>query len=240
VIEAWQAAERYSLRTTLLLHLAPGAVLTVAFLLAAPAVHRAGGSSYLALLLCIPTILVPFELRVVVVERRRLGRGWGALVAPRGGSRSSVLETLLSVAVLYAVSMMAAVLAGPTVTAGLRAAVRWLPRWAIVDGFPGGVSPSTLWLGLVLSGLVAPIVEELYFRALLMPRIPVAGAWAPAVSAGLFAIYHFFSPWNYVAIFVVFLPLTYYFRIRGKLVPVIVTHCLFNSVGIVAALARLA
>jgi CAAX protease family protein len=182
---------------------------------------------------------MPLEIGVVLVERKRLGCGWESIVAPRGGSRSSVLETLRSVAGLYAVSMMAAVLAGPAVAVAQRAAGRWLPRWAIVDGFPEGVSTTTLWLGLVLSGVVAQIVEELYFRGLLMPRIRVAGAWAPAVNAGLFAIYHFFSPWNYLAIFVAFLPLTYSFRLRGKLLPVIVTRCLFNTVGIVAARARL-
>lgn len=240
MIEAWQARVRYSVGTTLLLHLAPGALITTAFLLAAPVVNRAGGSSYLTLLLCIPMVLVPFELGVVMVERKRLGCRWRPIIAPGGRSRASIAETLLSVTGLYLVSMAAVLLVRPSVTVIKRAFTSWLPGWAIVDGLPDDVSRSTLWLGLVFSGVVAPIVEALYFRGLRMSRIPVGGSWAPALNAGLFAIYHFFSPWSYVAIFAAFLPLVYYFRISGKLVPVIVTHCLFNSVGIVAALARLA
>jgi len=130
-------------------------------------------------------------------------------------------------------------LTAPSRTAILGAVAHWLPPWAIVDGFPEGISANTLLLGLLLSGLVTPIVEELYFRGLLMPRIPVARAWGPAVNAALFSIYHLFSPWNYVVIFVAFLPLAYYVRLRGNLLPAIVTHCLFNSVGIVVALAGL-
>ncbi len=176
---------------------------------------------------------------MLLVERRRIGRSWRSITASRGSPRVPILESLLSVAALYPISVVVAMLAGPSRPAILYAVAHWLPPWAIIDGFPEGISPDTLWLGLVLSGLVAPIVEELYFRAFLMPRIPVTGAWAPAVNAALFSIYHFFSPWNYVVIFAAFLPLAYYVRLRGNLLPAIITHCLFNSVGIVVALAGL-
>jgi membrane protease YdiL (CAAX protease family) len=237
--EVLQTPERHSLWRTLILHLAPGALLTFAFLLAAPVVNRAGGSSYLALLLCIPLILVPFEVGVLLFERRRIGCSWRSIITPLGSPRVSILEILLSVVALYAISGVATLLTASSRTAILGAVAHWLPPWAIVDGFPEGISAGTLLLGLLLSGLVAPIVEELYFRGLLMPRIPVAGAWGPAINAALFSIYHFFSPWNYIAIFAVFLPLAYYVRLRGSLLPAIITHCLFNSVGIVVALVGL-
>jgi membrane protease YdiL (CAAX protease family) len=211
----------------------------LAFLFAAPAVNRSGGSSYLALLLCIPLILVPFEVGVLLFERRRTGCRWRAIIAPLVGPRVSALEILLSVAALYAIAQLASLLTASSRTAILGTVTHWLPPWAVVDAFPEGISAGTLWLGLLLSGLVAPIVEELYFRGFLMPRIPVAGTWAPAVNVALFSIYHFFSPWNYVVIFMIFLPLAYYVRIRGSLLPAIITHSLFNSVGIVAALSGL-
>jgi len=237
--EVLQTPKRHSLWKTLILHLAPGALLTVAFLLAAPVVNRAGGSNYLALLLCIPLILVPFEVGVLLFERRRIGWSWRSIITPLGSPRVSIPEILLSVVTLYAISGVATVLTASSRTAILGTVAHRLPPWAIVDAFPEGISAGTLLLGLLLSGLVAPIVEELYFRGFLMPRIPVAGAWGPAVNAALFSIYHFFSPWNYVAIFAVFLPLAYYVRLRGNLLPAIITHCLFNSVGIVVALVGL-
>ena len=209
------------------------------FLLAAPVVNRAGGSSYLALLLCIPLILVPFEAGVLLFERRRTGSSWRSIITPLVSPRVSALEILLSVAALYAISEAASLLTVSSRTAILGTVTRWLPPWAIVDAFPEGISAGTLWLGLLLSGLVAPIVEELYFRGFLMPRIPVARAWSPAVNVALFSIYHFFSPWNYLVFFMIFLPLAYYVRIRGNLLTAIITHSLFNSVGIVIALLGL-
>jgi membrane protease YdiL (CAAX protease family) len=92
-------------------------------------------------------------------------------------------------------------------------------------------------LGLFLSGLAASIIEELYYRAFLMPRIPVSGRWAPAVNAALHSICHFYTPWNYLMFFLAFLPLAYYVRLRGNLLPTIITYILFNSVGIIVALA---
>jgi len=237
VIQSWQAPERHSLQRTLALHLAPGALLTLAFLLGAPQVVRAGASSYLALLLCIPLVLVPVEVGILVVEGRRTGHRWRFLTACGGRSRLSVGETLLSVAALYLIAAAATLLVAPCRPVVLSALSGWLPPWAIVDSLPAGVSRGTLWFGLAFSGLVAPVVEELYFRGFLLPRIPVGGAWAPAVNAALFSIYHFFSPWNYAAIFVAFLPLAYYVRLRGRLLPVIISHCLFNGLGIAGALA---
>ena len=234
--EEWRTPERYSLRKTILLHLAPGVPFTLAFLPAAWLMNRAGGSTYLALVLCIPLLLV-CEVIVLIVERRRINWSWRCIIVPRGSRRVSILDILLSVAAIYAIAEAAGALAIPSRTAILGAMANWLPPWVIFDGLPAGISPYTLWLGLFLSGLVAPIVEELYYRAFLMPRIPVSGRWAPAVNAALHSICHFYTPWNYVMFFLAFLPLAYYVRLRGNLLPTIITHILFNSVGVIVVLA---
>ena len=39
------------------------------------------------------------------------------------------------------------------------------------------------------------MVEELYFRGYLLPRISRLGAWAPLVNTVLFSLYHLFTPW---------------------------------------------
>jgi hypothetical protein len=226
----------HSLRRSLFLHLAPGVPFTLAFLLAAWWMPRVGGSTYLALTICIPLVLAPCELAVLIIERKRLGWSWRALIAPRGRPRFLLLDLLFSVAALYVIAELAAALANPLRTLLLRAAAVWLPPWSILD-VPQGLPPGVLWLSLLLSGLVAPLVEELYFRAYLLPRLPVAGRWVPAVNAALFALYHFYSPWNCLTIFLASLPLAYYVRLRGNILPTILTHMLFNSVGIIILLA---
>lgn len=236
--EDWQAPERHSLRKTLFLHLAPGIPFILAFPLVAWLVNRAGGSTYLALLLCIPLILA-CEVGVLIIERKRLHWSWRSIITPRGSSRVSILDILLSVAAIYAIAQLASALAMPSRTAMLRTMAGWLPPWAIFSSIPAGISPSTLWLGLFFSGLTVSTVEELYYRAFLLPRIPLSGRWAPAVNAALHSISHFYTPWNYLTFFLAFLPLAYYVRLRGNILPTILTHMLFNSVGVILILAGL-
>jgi len=236
--EEWQTPERHSLRKTLFLHLAPGIPFTLAFLPAAWLVNRAGGSTYLALLLCVPLLLV-CEVGVLIVERKRINWSWRSIIVPRGSRGVLVLDILLSVAAIYAIAQVASALAIPSRTAILSAMAAWLPPWAIFGDIPAGIPPYTLWVGLFLSGLAASIIEELYYRAFLLPRIPVSGRWAPAVNAALHSICHFYTPWNYLVFFLAFLPLAYYVRLRGNLLPTIITHILFNSAGVILVLAGL-
>lgn len=236
--EDWQTPERHSLRKTIFLHLAPGIPYTLAFLPAAWLVNRAGGSTYLALLLSVPVLLV-FEGGVLIVERKRLNWSWRSIIVPRGDRTDLLLDILLSVAALYVTAQAASALASPVRSVLLSAMANWLPPWAIFSSLSVGISPTALWLGLFLSGFAASTVEELYYRAFLLPRIPVSGRWAPAVNAALHSLSHFYTPWNYLSFFLAFLPLAYYVRLRGNLLPSIITHILFNSVGVILLLAGL-
>jgi membrane protease YdiL (CAAX protease family) len=237
IMEEWQIPERHSLGQSVFLHLAPGVPFTLAFFLAAWLLNRTGGSAYLAIILCIPLVLAPCEVGILILERKKLGWTWRSLLFPRGSLGVPIPDILLSAAAIYLIAQVASALAIPSRSAILGALANRLPSWAVLDGTLRGVPPYVLWMGLFLSGLVAPIVEELYFRAYLLPRIPVSGRWAPAVNAALHSIYHFYSPWNYLTFFLGFLPLAYYVRLRGNLLPTIITHVLFNSVGLMIVLA---
>jgi uncharacterized protein len=53
---------------------------------------------------------------------------------------------------------------------------------------------------ILINGVAAPIVEELYFRGYLMPRISRFGWKTPLLEDVLFALYHIWQPWAYVTI----------------------------------------
>ena len=79
----------------------------------------------------------------------------------------------------------------------------WLPDWFVrpIDPDRVGDYSREAWLVtlaayLVLNGFVGPIVEELYFRGYLLPRMEWMGRWAPLVNVSLFSLYHFWSPWQ--------------------------------------------
>lgn len=49
-------------------------------------------------------------------------------------------------------------------------------------------------ISITLGGMV----EELYFRGYLLPRMESLGVWAPIANTVLFSLYHFWSPWENV------------------------------------------
>jgi membrane protease YdiL (CAAX protease family) len=88
-----------------------------------------------------------------------------------------------------------------------------LRQFAVVeeDGqeVAGGELIAFILIALAFNGIAGPLVEELYFRGHLLPRIERYGRWAPFINTVLFATYHFFSPWRYPAIVMGFLPITW-------------------------------
>jgi membrane protease YdiL (CAAX protease family) len=94
----------------------------------------------------------------------------------------------------------------------------------------------TLVLQLLIDGVVNPIVEETYFRGFLLPQLERLGPMAPIVNTLLFALGHFWQPYNYISIFVYVLPLTFFTWWKRNYYVQAFVHCLANSIGAVLAL----
>jgi uncharacterized protein len=82
----------------------------------------------------------------------------------------------------------------------------WLPEWFISPIPMAGIADYsasawfiTLFAFFLLNGVIGPVVEELYFRGFLLPRMERLGRWAPLVNTILFSLYHFWSPWQLIA-----------------------------------------
>lgn len=67
----------------------------------------------------------------------------------------------------------------------------------------------TLSIGFILNGIAAPLVEELYFRGYLLPRISRYKGWSVVLNVVFFSLYHFFSPWQNFARIIGLLPMVY-------------------------------
>ena len=115
----------------------------------------------------------------------------------------------------------------------------WFPAAArpidVAAGTEAFVLP-TLVLQVVIDGVVNPVVEELYFRGFLLPRLAHLGWRAPVINTALFALAHLWQPYNYVAIFAMVLPLTLITWWRKSLYVQLVAHCLANTIGATASL----
>ncbi|WP_433517889.1 lysostaphin resistance A-like protein [Nonomuraea sp. CA-143628] len=93
---------------------------------------------------------------------------------------------------------------------------QWLFTWVpfegagSVTGYFTGYSRTAVIVSLAscipLTGLAFPVIEELYFRGFLMPRLSWLGRWTPLVNAALFSLYHFWAPWGVLSRVVFMLP----------------------------------
>jgi membrane protease YdiL (CAAX protease family) len=123
----------------------------------------------------------------------------------------------------------------------------WLPAWSFPSTLPANLAqypPSVLLItfvvGLAFNGVAAPLVEELYFRGYLLPRIPSSRRWAPLINVLLFSLCHFFSPWQNLTRIVALIPLVYAVSWKRNIYLSIFTHCILNTLGMLSTFALVA
>ena len=208
--------DQHSLPRSVALHLLPGLATATVFYAAAPAVVGAGYPAIAAGVLAAAVGVVGAELGWLLHQaRRRTGRWSLTGVLPYRPSsftwrKAALVLGLLAWAVLG--SMLVADLK-PVITDTL---FPWMPDWAITP-LPAGVADTSTGTALVVTAVgyllvlvvAGPLVEELYFRGYLLPRLARFGAWAPAINVALFAGYHLWKPWDVVTLLVVLLPMGY-------------------------------
>ena len=107
------------------------------------------------------------------------------------------------------------------------------PRPGHARGVQHHALTATALLMLVGTVLIAPTVEECYFRGYLLPRMPSRlGRGAPAAHAALFAGYHLWTPWLAPTRILAILPLTV-IAIRTRDLRIgILTHTVLNAVDL--------
>ena len=92
---------------------------------------------------------------------------------------------------------------------------------------------------IVLSGVLVPITEELYFRGYLLPRMPSQfGRLRPAAHSLLFSTYHFDTPWMIPVRTLGLLPLIYITLHTHSVRPAMAAHCLVNLANFADSVSR--
>jgi membrane protease YdiL (CAAX protease family) len=231
--------ERLPAWKSVFLHLFPGLLALVVFALIARPVESIGYPSMMAWLISVALTIIPFELGYLYYEgRQRNGRpsleGVVLYRQPLKAGRIVLwtVLTFLAVLVLF-------VLSGPITNYLQTAVFTWVPDWFMQDAGleGGGFSRSALLVLNIASILVfmigIPIVEEMYFRGYLLPRLAHLGLWAVVINAFLFALYHFTTPWALASRFLIALPLAYSAYRKQNILPAIIVHFIANGVEVV-------
>ncbi|RJO75830.1 CPBP family intramembrane metalloprotease [Nocardia panacis] len=205
-IAALLLSERHSLPLSIALHLVPGVLIVAMYLfIGEPFVRAIGYPTLLGWAIALFLVLAPILLGLLWLGRVRNGRftlrgvlSYTEKPVPRGRLVVLVIGLLVwSIGVGFALA---------PVNHFFRKAFTWLPYanigssiTASIDGYPHSTTLTAMLICLPLTGISLPLIEEFYFRGFLMPRIAHLNGWAPVLSAVLFSLYHFWSPWVFVS-----------------------------------------
>lgn len=229
---------------TTVLALVPGLLILLFFVLITPFAIRLGLPSILVVFVAIPLVLVPFELGYLLYQGRKLNGRFSLKSVVLYREKISFWQYFVFVPLLL---LWAGICLGPIAAKVdlyfINKFFYWLPDWFFINGFIqnlGQYSKTVLiitWLfGLVFNGVIGPVVEELYFRGYLLPRLNQLKGWAPVINVILFSLYHFFTPWQNVARIIGLLPLVYTVWWKRNIYISIFTHCLANTIGMIGML----
>lgn len=238
--------EQYSLGQSIVLHLLPGAIATAVYIVTAPFFMELGYPSIMALYLPMILTVIIVELGYLfyrgyrkngtyslqgIVHYREPVPGWMYVVFP---------------AVILIWGILVTALLAPLENLLLNQVFNWLPDWYAIRNllqikttYPREALLITAGCALILNGLVGPIVEELYFRGHLLPRLARFGRWSPLLNVALFSLYHGWTPWMFLSRLVLLAPMVYGVWWKRNIYLAIITHCLLNLISIVVLFAQL-
>ena len=229
----------FSLAQILLYHLLPGIPILFAAVIFAHPTIGFGLPIFLSLMLAILFGLIPAEMGILYFTAKRQGKKIKEILSFR--EKMPVFRTILWAlpCIIFAlvVFVFLAKIEHPIWTI-----FQWVPEWFRIDRFEAGTMEKgllmvTIVLNLLLNGLLGPIVEDVYFRGFLLPRMSRLGKAAPLVNTVLFSLYHFFTPWENITRIIAMIPYIYVVWYKKNIRIGMVVHCSMNILGAISMIA---
>ncbi len=229
-------AEQHPLAVSAILHLLPGILILAFFLVLTPLLAREGYPTLFCLFLAVAVVLIPFELGYILYQARKQNKNFSLEGIVLYRHKLPLWQYFALIPPFLAWALVAYFVIAPPIQGFLRSEYfSWLPAWFFLDHNLAQSSKSLLlatWiLGVLFNGITGPVVEELYFRGYLLPRISRLKGWAPLLNVLLFSIYHFFTPWGNVERILALLPGVYIIQWKKNIYLGMIPHCLLNTTG---------
>ncbi len=228
---------KHSLLKSIVLHLLPGILIGGVYFLIIPFVIKKGYPSVMALIIAAAFVLIPFELGVLLHQKRLENkRLFGGIV--KYTKRIPVWQYLVWVTLVFIISGLVFT-AFNFSTNFIKSLFTWLPAEMFLDmGLNKTFSIPKLVVTYIslffVIVIIAPATEELYFRGYLLPRMPEKlKGWTEIIHSGLFALYHTWTPWTFIARTFAVLPLIYLVKRKENILLGIIIHSLMNSIDFI-------
>jgi len=206
------------------------------FVIFAPILTENGLPTLFCLFLAVMLVLIPFELGYMLYQAKRRNKKFsleGIVLYRRNIPKWQYLVIIPSFLAWAIISYF--IIAPPIQDNLMGEYFSWLPVWFFLSYNLEQSSKAAIWatwvMGLIFNGLAGPIVEELYFRGYLLPRISRLKGWAPLLNVLLFSVYHFFSPWRNLERILALLPGIYIIQWKKNIYLGMIPHCLLNTTG---------
>lgn len=228
--------EKHSTTQSVILHLLPGILVGCFYLLARQPVVNLGYPSVIALILAYAFILIPIELGYLLYQgKKKTGRfTLQAIISYR--NPIPWWQYLVWVLIIFIATGAMVTLLKPFDAFLQERLFFWMPD--INYGLDGNYSRNTLIVTysmvFIFIAVLTPLVEELYFRGYLLPRMK--GKYAPLFHSFLFAAQHVLEPWMIITRTLGFLPILFGVKKKNIYVGIIV-HILCNMVNVITGIA---
>jgi membrane protease YdiL (CAAX protease family) len=238
---------QHPLARSFLLHIAPGVLVTVAFLLLKPLIDPSGYPPLMAFLLAVLLIDIPFMLGVMLHEGKKLTGRYTLDGVVLYREKVSWKKFVLIFAGAFAGVYVLLMLVTPINNFLTENIFSGLPDWIFLEeqtqyeAYAKNILVLVFALQLVLTGIILPWVEELYFRGYLMPRISRYGKWTPLLGGFFFGLYHIWQLYGFLTVFLLGAALGYVIWWKKDIRLSIGLHVIANALGrVVFLMAALA
>jgi membrane protease YdiL (CAAX protease family) len=215
-------------------HFYLGIAITAVYVIISPGVLESGYPGIASLLLVELLVLTPIIVTHLLVIARKQNHSWSLddviLYRTPIGGKSFLLWFIFGLIAINATYI-------PLCPVGIyfrNEIFTWLPGWYFNPGYgteDRSLLANLFLIGIIVDGIIAPVLEELYFRGYLLPRMSYLKGWAPLVNGAFFGLYHFWQPHNLVALIVVGTILSYVVWKTKNVYLGIALHCAINIVG---------
>ena len=224
----------YSNFQLLVSHFYIGVLITIAYIIWSPAIIEAGFPGITALLAAELFILAPLVLFHLGYAGYKINGSLSMrgviLYAEPLSAKKFILWTLGGIGAILIIYL-------PLYPVGLalrQSVFDWLPEWYFNPTFGTDdlqLVANVFLAGILIDGIIGPVLEELFFRGYLLPRMKRFGKWAWVINGACFGLYHFWQPHNLIAIVAVGLILSFIVWKTRNVWLGIVIHCFINIAG---------
>ena len=201
------AYPQHPLLKSIVLHILPGALVAMGFIALKPILEPSGFPPLLAFLLAILLIDLPIMWGIMLYDgwkqNGRIGLDWVVQYREKLSWKRFLVVFIGAFVAAYALVMLATPLTGfltERIFSGL-------PHWMFLEEqsqyqlYAKNVLIGLFTFQLILTGVILPWTEELYFRGYLLPRITRFGKWAPLIGGLLFGLYHSWQAFGFFSVF---------------------------------------